>query len=66
LATFTSLLVSSAQPTVTSIRLLRGLMGAMAATVPRANGPTLVGASGPVTMSVACRKARENRTVSPI
>ncbi|WP_255011956.1 hypothetical protein [Cyanobium sp. Cruz-8D1] len=41
-------------------------MGARAATVPRANGPTPLGASGPVTMAVACRKALENRTVSPI
>ncbi len=39
---------------------------AMAATLPGANGPPLVGASGPVTMAVACRRARGNRTVSLI
>jgi len=53
----------SAHTTVANTRLL---MGARAATVPRANGPTPLGASGPVTMAVACRKALENRTVSPI
>jgi hypothetical protein len=42
---------------VASNRVLNGLIGAIAITVPLANGPTLVGAAGPVIMAVDCRKA---------
>jgi hypothetical protein len=35
-----------------------GVIGAMAVTVPLAKGPLLVGASGPLTIAIDCRKAR--------
>jgi hypothetical protein len=43
LATFTWPLSPWAQATVASNRVLYGLIGAIAITVPLANGPTLVG-----------------------
>jgi hypothetical protein len=46
LTTFTSLLSPSAQATEASTRELPGLIGAIAITVPLANGPTLVGPPG--------------------
>ena len=61
---------AAARPAATGqgfqLRELPGLIGAIAVTVPLANGPTLVGAAGAVTMAVDCRKARERRTVSSI
>ena len=43
MTTFTWLLWPSAQATVASTRELLGLIGAIAVTVPLANGPKLVG-----------------------
>jgi hypothetical protein len=63
--TFTWVVSSSAQSTVASTSELRGVSGAIAVTVPRANGPRLVGASGPLSMASDCRKALVKRTVSP-
>jgi len=50
---------------VSTMKVLR-LIGAIAITVPLANGPTLVGAAGPVTMALDYRKDRKRRTASPI
>jgi hypothetical protein len=65
LATFTWVVTPSAQLTVASSRELPGLNGAMAVKVPRANGPTLVGAAGPLSIASDCRKLLEKRTVLP-
>ena len=54
-----------AQLTVASSRELPGLNGAMAVKVPRANGPTLVGAAGPLSIASDWRKLLEKRTVLP-
>jgi len=55
----------SAQRTAASSRVLPGLEGAMAVTVPQANGPALVGAAGPLSIASDCRELLEKRTVSP-
>jgi hypothetical protein len=65
LATFTSLVWPSAQRTVANSRGLPELNGAIAVTVPRANGPTLVGAAGPWSIASDYWKLLEKRTVSP-
>ena len=39
------------------------MSGAIAVTVPRANGPELVGAEGPVTIAIDCRNAFYKRSV---
>jgi hypothetical protein len=65
LATFTWVVTPSAQLTVANSRELPGLNGAMAVKVPRANGPTLVGAAGPLSIASDWRKLLEKRTVLP-
>jgi hypothetical protein len=58
LLTFTWVVAPSAQLTVATTIGLLGVIGAMAVTVPLAKGPLLVGASGPLTIAIDCRKAR--------
>ena len=66
LATLTWEVTPLTQLTVATTIGLLGMIGLMAVTVPLAKGPLLVGASGPLTMAIDCRKVRVKRTVSPI